>query len=374
MKRFLPISTVFLYTTVNAIAHGHPHIRSPDSSLDRPTTIPDLIHSILPDLNFDNDIPESESHPPATSNPDTAPTPETIILPPGLGYTLTWHDEFTPRKQSLYSTNNEEDTSQAYLSQKWTILTGTSYPTGAPNWGNNELQSYTTSPANILITSSKTLLITPRHNPQSNTWTSARLETTSTSFSASVGGKLYIESRLRTGCAPANNQKGIWPAFWALGAEFRNDPTFWPMSSEWDFMEVVNGEPVVYHNLHCGGVEHKDAGGGPCNEFTGVVSPGTDWGCGWHVVGFEVDRSGSGSGEDWEEEVLRWFVDGEETWRVSGGQIGDEEIWESIAHQGHFLLLNVAVGGNWPGYPDENTVDGEEVGLEVDYVRVWNAD
>ncbi|RDW83852.1 glycoside hydrolase family 16 protein [Aspergillus mulundensis] len=295
------------------------------------------------------------------------------ITPPLPGYTLTWHDEFSSSSSTPHS-----DTSHLPSSSNWLFDLGTSYPAGAPAWGNNELQSYTTSPQNIRITPQNTLQIIPRlsagdggNNGGQGQWTSARIETSSTSFAAAPGGKLYIEARLRTGCAPASHQHGIWPAFWALGESFRADPTYWPMASEWDFVEVINGQPTTYNTLHCG----VDSGtGGPCNEYNGLGNGGVSWsGCEWHVVGFEVDRSGS-EGSGWRGETLTWFLDGEQTHVVSGADIGVEGVWETVAHRGHFLLLNVAVGGNWPGYPDGNTVDGEEVGMEVDYVRVWNAD
>ncbi|KAL3458709.1 concanavalin A-like lectin/glucanase domain-containing protein [Aspergillus heterothallicus] len=293
------------------------------------------------------------------------------IDPPAPGYTLTWHDEFTSPSSS---SSSSPDSSYLPSSSNWLFDTGTQYPTGAPNWGNNELQTYTTSRENIHLTRSGTLLITPLRTPQNGQWTSARIESQRTTFAAAPRGKLYIEARLRTGCAPQSQQSGIWPAFWALGENFRSDPTDWPMASEWDFVEVINGDAVVYNNLHCG----VDRGqGGPCNEYTGLTNGGVGWsGCEWHTVGFEADRDvGDGDGdEDWEGETLTWFVDGEETHQVSGADVGDATVWEGIAHAGHFLLFNVAVGGNWPGYPDENTVDGEDVALEVDYVRVWNSD
>ncbi|KAL2871367.1 concanavalin A-like lectin/glucanase domain-containing protein [Aspergillus lucknowensis] len=289
------------------------------SSLPDPTlpNLPGLIHSILPDLDLDLDlgldpspIPDDDSDSPTPQIPVPDPGADSDadtgipIPPPLLGYTLTWHDEFT----SSSSPSQNEENSHLPSSANWLFDTGTSYPSGAQNWGNNELQSYTTSPENIHLTPSGTLSITPRFNREDGGeghWTSARIETTSTTFAARPGGRLYIESRLRTGCAPPAQQRGIWPAFWALGQSFREDPTYWPMASEWDFVEVIN--------------------------------------------------------------------DGQQTHTVSGADVGDFDVWERVAHQGHFLLFNVAVGGNWPGYPDGNTIDGEEVGLEVDYVRVWNS-
>ncbi|KAL4763579.1 glycoside hydrolase family 16 protein [Aspergillus foveolatus] len=358
MRRLLTILPLLL--RANAVPLASPNVQGvPD--------FPDILHDILPGLLDPGSGPGSDS--------------DSGIVPPILGYTLTWHDEFSSSSLS----SSDSDSRHLPSSSVWLFDTGTSYSGGAPAWGNNELQSYTTSPRNIRITPQNTLQIIPLFSGGNNStgaegqWTSARIETRTTSFAAASGGKLYIESRLRTGCAPSSQQKGIWPAFWALGESFRKNPTNWPMASEWDIMEVINGEHTVYNTLHCG-VDSNE--GGPCNEYNGLGNGGVSWsGCDWHVVGFEVDRSGasllgagSGEGQGWQEETLTWFLDGEQVHRVSGADVGHEDVWRTIAHKGHFLLLNVAVGGNWPGYPDENTVDGEEVAMEVDYVRVWNAD
>ncbi|KAL6236039.1 concanavalin A-like lectin/glucanase domain-containing protein [Aspergillus navahoensis] len=366
MKQLLTILPLLL--RANAVPLASPNIQGlPDLS--------DLLHDIFPGLL--DPSAGSGSGPGSDSDSDSG------IVPPLLGYTLTWHDEFS--SSSLSDSGSDPNTRHLPSSSNWLFDTGTSYPTGAAAWGNNELQFYTTSQQNIRITPQNTLQIIPRFSggnsdsSEGGQWTSARIETSSTSFAAASGGKLYIESRLRTGCAPSSQQKGIWPAFWALGESFRGNPTNWPMASEWDFVEVINGEPTIYNTLHCG-VDSNP--GGPCDEYNGLGNGGVSWsGCDWHVVGFEVDRSGaslhgagSGGSGGWEGETLTWFLDGEQVHHVSGADVGNENVWETVAHQGHFLLLNVAVGGNWPGYPDENTVDGEEVAMEVDYVRVWNAD
>jgi beta-glucanase (GH16 family) len=93
------------------------------------------------------------------------------------------------------------------------------------------------------------------------------------------------------------------------------------------------------------------------------------------VYGFKVDRSMVGAGKKgtWQDETLTWYVDGKSVFSVNGARINDEGTWTKIAHQGHFLILNVAVGGNWPGYPNSQTIDGHGVQMEVDYVGVWNS-
>ena len=273
------------------------------------------------------------------------------------GYYPTFFDSFTGYPGTLPSSGN------------WIIDLGTSYPGGAERWGNNEYETYTSDTSNIHLTSQSTLVITPRLTATG--WTSARIETLRSDFKAKAGGKLYIEARIKLGNAPASKQQGIWPAFWALGSEFRGNYTNWPAATEWDFMEVVNGLPTIYSTIHCG-----YAPGGPCNEYNGLGDGGVPFTKGlWHTVGFEVDRSmcGEGGTGTWEDESLNWYVDGALKFRVTGETVGDEQAWMMLTHKEHFLLLNVAVGGNWPGPPNNLTIDGPSVGMEVGYVGVWNS-
>ncbi|KAL3478331.1 concanavalin A-like lectin/glucanase domain-containing protein [Aspergillus californicus] len=275
------------------------------------------------------------------------------------GYSLTWQEEF----------NYPSTTLKQPSTAKWIFDTGKSYPGGPANWGQNELQTYTKAVDNIRITPEGTLLIIP-HKSSSGAWTSARIETVRTNFAARRGGKLFVEARVKTGCAVTAKQQGIWNAFWALGASFRGNYQNWPGVSEWDMMEVINGQNTVHNVLHCG-----VAPNGPCNEFVGLANGGRPWTkCNWHYVGFEVDRTQvtAAGVELWRQNTLTWYVDGKQTHRVTGKDINDWDTWNKIAYQGHFLLLNVAIGGDWPGAPNAQTVDAAGVRLEVDYVRVWN--
>ena len=273
------------------------------------------------------------------------------------GFYPTFFDSFTGYPGTLPSSSN------------WIIDLGTSYPGGAERWGNNEYETYTSDTSNLQVTSQSTLAITPRLTAAG--WTSARIETQRSDFMAKEGGKLFVEARIKLGGAPASQQQGIWPAFWALGSEFRGNYTNWPAATEWDFMEVVNGLPTIYSTIHCG-----YAPGGPCNEYNGLGDGGVPFAMGvWHTVGFEVDRSmcGETGNGTWKEESLKWYVDDALKFTVNGSTVGDEETWKKLAHKEHFLLFNVAVGGNWPGPPNNMTIDGPSVGMEVDYVGVWNS-
>ncbi|TVY84690.1 Beta-glucanase [Lachnellula suecica] len=234
----------------------------------------------------------------------------------------------------------------------WLFSLGTRYPGGAPNWGNNEFQSYTKSPNNIHITKNNTLAIVPRL--RDGNWTSARLETQDTSFVAEAGGRLLIEASIKLGDAPLDQQQGIWPAFWALGQKFRGNYTYWPMATEWDFMEAVSGQSTMYSTIHC-----AYAPGGPCNEYQGLGNNGAPFSRGvFHTVGFMADRSMTGPSKNgtWRDETLNWYLDGTKVFNVTGATIGDEAVWALLAHQGP---------------PNNATVGGPSVGMEVDYIGVY---
>jgi len=247
-------------------------------------------------------------------------------------------------------------------SNNWLFDLGTSYPGASAHWGTGETETYTNAATNIQISSNNTLTITPRL--QKGSWTSARIETQRSDFAAAAGGKLYIEGRIKLGTAPASKQQGIWPAFWALGSSFRGNYNNWPAASEWDFLETINGGSNMFSTLHCG-----VAPGGPCNENTGIGSGGVPFSRGvFHTVGFMVDRSMKGT---WADETLNWYLDGTKIFSITGAKVGSQSTWEAVAHDKHFLLLNVAIGGSWPGAPNSQTIDGPSVGMEVDYIGVW---
>ncbi|CAM6093119.1 unnamed protein product [Calypogeia fissa] len=253
----------------------------------------------------------------------------------------------------------------------WIIDVGTQYAGGSPQFGTGEVERIT--PANIAVTPDQTLAITPVLGPD-GTWTSGRLESVP-EFQCFPGGKLRVQALMKVGDGPESQQQGIWPAFWALGAQFRGNYQNWPMVSEWDFFEAINGIPTMYTTLHCG-----IAPGGPCNEDTGIqgktpFTPGK-----FHKVSFIVDRSMSGPGQSgtWLDETLTWYLDEVLVFTVSGAMVNDEQAWEQVAHQPHFLLLDVAVGGSFPNAiaggqtPTAATIGGASAAMEVFDLFVFN--
>ncbi|CAG8982359.1 hypothetical protein HYALB_00014036 [Hymenoscyphus albidus] len=292
------------------------------------------------------------------------------------GWRNTWLETFKPTHDHLPDSRN------------WQFDLGANYPGGPYRWGNNEFQNYTNSTDNIRITEDNTLLITPLgKGTDVGGWTSARIETKRADFKAAEGGKLWVEAKVKLRKPERGTAQGIWPAFWALGENFRPSNTYWPMASEWDIMEVLNGEDVYYSTLHCG-----TAPNGPCREYDGIgnaAAGGTPFEREkWHQVAFMVDRdvrkphwtkssnhtrNGNETEEAWKSETISWWLDGGNVFEVAGREVGDFESWKEVAHLGHFFLLNVAVGGNWPGPPNNNTLGGEVASFEIDYVGVWNS-
>ncbi|KAK6226424.1 endo-1 [Colletotrichum tabaci] len=255
---------------------------------------------------------------------------------------------------------------------KWTFDVGTGYPGGAANWGTQEIQTYTKDTANIAISESGTLTITPIKNGES--WTSSRIETNAAQdFTCPEGGKLRMEASIMIPASDPATQSGIWPAFWSMGSVFRTNVTSWPSVGEIDMLEVSNGVGTVFQTAHCGVID-----GGPCNEKTGLSSS-AEFPRGEFVkVACEVDRSAGAAG-GFASEKLVWYVNGTPTKTLTGQEIGDEAVWKNLAQTPKMILLNVAIGGEFPDAkagtktPNAQTVGGKDSRMEVKYVAVYSS-
>lgn len=180
------------------------------------------------------------------------------------------------------------------------------------------------------------LQIIPRKSP-SGAWSSGRIESKAT-FTPQPGKQTIIEGKIRFGDHPSGNKQGIWPAFWLLGDSIHQG-TPWPRCGELDIMETINGAPTGYGTIHCGNTP-----GGPCNEPIGRPTTVGLYDNGWHTWSLKIDRTNSGN---FRNEALEWSVDGRVFNRLSGQDIGDEGVWGTLAHSPLFIILNVAVGGDW---------------------------
>ena len=242
----------------------------------------------------------------------------------GLGdYALVWAEEFDGAAGAGPSPNN------------WVFDLGT----GSGGWGNNELQSYKQDNENIALDGNGNLVITARRD-SSGAYTSARIRTTGKQ--EFHRGRFTARIRLPSG-------QGLWPAFWMLGAN--HDEVGWPACGEIDIMEMVGNMPHVVHGtVHGPGYSAGDSIGNVSSLETGSFSDD------FHVFAVDV-----------EEDLISWYVDGVRYGTLGPGQLPSPDLWRF--DQPMFLLLNLAVGGNWPGPPDAQTEF--PASMVVDYVRVY---
>src|SRR4051812_15273580 len=272
---------------------------------------------------------------------------------PPAGMSLVFSDDFTGAAGTGLNRSN------------WLYDIGTGYPGGAANWGTGEVETMTNSTQNVYQDGSGNLVIKPIRDASGH-WTSGRVETQRTDFAAPAGGKVRMEARIQQPNVSGAAAAGYWPAFWALGAAARPvGATNWPSIGEWDIMEDINGRSSVFSTLHCG-----VASGGVCNETTGLGSGERACsGCqtGFHTYAVEYDRSVS-------PEQMRFYLDGSNYFTLNSSQI-DATTWNNATHHGMFMILNVAMGGGFPGAfgggPTASTQSG--VPMLVDYVAVYQS-
>jgi beta-glucanase (GH16 family) len=223
---------------------------------------------------------------------------------------------------------------------------------------NNEVQRWTKSTNNIRMTGAGSLQITPRKNSAvPGGWTSARIE--SKKVFASTKGKITrYEASIRQGGNSASTKQGIWPAFWLNGDAFRKGVP-WPACGEMDVFETINGLAKSHAVVHCD--KHP---GGICNEPVGLVGTTPLVDSKYHTWRVEIDRRPS----YWLDQKITWSVDGKAFFTVTAKQVNNFKVWSSLAYDPMYFILNVSVGGNWPGPPNAKTLGGTGAGMEVGYV------
>jgi hypothetical protein len=259
------------------------------------------------------------------------------------------------------------------VDSNWTYDTGTQYHgTGcAANWGTGEVESNTSSTANVSEDGSGHLNITPVNSGGS--WTSGRIETVADNFQAPAGGELEVSASIRQ--PNPSSGLGYWPAFWMLGAGFRSSGagtsgtmtcSNWPSTGEIDIMEDVNALSEHSGTLHCG----VDPGG-PCNETTGLGSGLQSCsGCqtGYHTYSVIINRTNTSN------ESITWYLDGNSYFTATESQVGTST-WQAAVDHGFFLILDLAMGGGYPNgvcgcsSPSGSTSSGAS--MSVGYVAVY---
>lgn len=263
-----------------------------------------------------------------------------------------------PRWKLVWSDEFDGPDGSAPDSAWWTYDVGV----GGDGWGNRELEYYTNRPDNISIQGGN-LVITARHETFSGPedpgsagqqashgaatvtreYTSARIKTQGL-FSQEYG---RFEARIRI---PAG--QGMWPAFWMLGVDINR--VHWPACGEVDVMENIGKEPSTVH----GSLHGPGPGGAGTDDMTaGFTLPhGQRFSDGFHVFAVE-----------WEPGVIRFYVDN--SLYFTGTPRGMPHGTGWVFDHPFFLLLNLAIGGNWPGNPNSSTQFPQQ--MLVDYVRVY---
>ncbi|MEM0940970.1 MAG: glycoside hydrolase family 16 protein [Bacteroidota bacterium] len=245
---------------------------------------------------------------------------------PDRDYQLVWSDEFRGITGDAPDTTN------------WTFDIGT----GENGWGNEELQYYTSRPENVSIDGKGNLVITAiEESFEGSNYTSARIKTKG--LREQTYGR--FEARIKTPFG-----QGLWPAFWLLGADI--DEVGWPQTGEIDVMELRGQEPdVISGAIHGPGYSADDA------ITENFYLFGERFDTAFHVFAIE-----------WGPNFIDFFVDDRLYQRLSPDDLPEESDW--VFDKDFFILLNVAVGGTFVGFPSNNTRFPQT--MIVDYVRVYN--
>ena len=244
------------------------------------------------------------------------------------GWTLTWSDEF-----------NGPDGSPVD-SSKWVS------ETGGNGWGNQELEYYTARTQNA-IQQGGNLVITVLAEKYAGSdgvtrdYTSARLKTLG-KFSQKYG---RFEARVKI-----PKGQGIWPAFWMLGDDI--EKAGWPKCGEIDIMENIGKEPALVHGTIPGPGYSGEHGIGSPFALPDKARFADDF----HIYAVE-----------WEPQAIRFYVDDHFYATRTPSELPKGTKW--VYNHPFFMLLNAAVGGDWPGNPDATSVFPQT--MLVDYVRVY---
>ncbi len=257
----------------------------------------------------------------------TSPSSKASSTPTGAPWTLVWSDEFNAPDGSVVDAS------------KWKI------EERGNGWANNELEYYTARPANVQIINGKlalTAIKEPYTGPDGvkREYTSARLNTAG-KFEQAYG---RFEARIKIPFG-----QGIWPAFWLLGNDIGK--IHWPGCGEIDIMENIGSEPSTMHGtIHGPGYSGDNAIGSPYKLSVGRFADD------YHVYAVE-----------WEQEQIRFYVDGTQYATRTPSDLPANAAW--VFNHPFFIILDLAVGGNWPGDPDSSSTYPQT--MLVDYVRVY---
>lgn len=257
-----------------------------------------------------------------------------IIRQNGINYLTDTNGYRTPEYYEGFSLVWQDEFEGEILEEKdWNYEIGN----GASGWGNNELEYYTNSPKNVFLSNGHLIIEARKESAGGFDYTSARI--TTQNKKQFQYGRVDIRAKLPLG-------QGIWPALWMLGSNISD--IGWPGCGEIDILELLGHEPAKAHAaLHYGSNSHGSKtdsyslGNGSFNDA-------------FHVFSLI-----------WKEDFIEILVDDHVQLEINKSEIGEDYPFNAP----FFLIMNVAVGGNWPGSPDATTPFPQR--MIVDYVRVF---
>lgn len=247
--------------------------------------------------------------------------------PPALGekywYEVVWEENFDTINENI-----------------WSFEIGNGHAQGIPGWGNAEWQYYKRENAyvenGVLVIEARKEQVSDQYGTYN--YTSARMKTQG-KFNVKFG-RIEFRAKLPYG-------KGIWPALWMLGENITQ--VGWPTCGEIDVMEYLGHETnKVYGTIHGPGYSGASGKGGS------YTLPSGDFTQDFHIFAVEWDPIG-----------IKWYVDNVKFFQITRVEVPGDWVFD----QPFFIIMNVAVGGYWPGYPDETTTFPQK--MYVDYIKVY---
>lgn len=276
--------------------------------------------------------PSGPSSPSSPSSPSNPSNPSNPTNPVQNEWQLVWRDEFNGSEINMDNWSYDLPTNGRY---------------------NGEIQSYTQNNAFI---EDGSLVIEARKEditePSGETYNYSSGKLITKGKQNWTYGKVEVKAKMPTG-------QGIWPAIWMMPEDEQFYGT-WPKCGEIDIMELLGQTPnKVYGTIHYG-EPHKESQG------TYLLPEGESFGDDYYVYSME-----------WEPGEIRWYIDGvlfhtANDWYSNDSNNADDYTYPAPFDQDFFLIMNISVGGGWPGNPDDTTVFPQQ--MAVDYVRVYQKD
>tara|TARA_R100001143_G_scaffold63596_2_gene73256 strand:+ start:4674 stop:5537 length:864 start_codon:yes stop_codon:yes gene_type:complete len=252
------------------------------------------------------------------------PPTEEIIPDEEKEWQLVWEDEFDAEQLDM---------------EKWSFQFGTGSEEGLTNWGNNEQQYYTDREENLFLEDGYLHIVAKEESYEGQQYTSARIRT------RDKGDWMYGRTEIR---AKLPQGQGIWPAIWMLPSK---DNFQWPRDGEIDITELVGHEPERVHST----VHFEENDGDHDYMGTSYTLQEGIFADDFHTFSIE-----------WKLNEIQFFVDENHFYTVNSSSLAPHNYpFNNTFH----LIMNIAVGGNWPGYPDNTTQFPQS--MIMDYVKVY---